>query len=60
MRELFRQYRHTVDAIIQLRAFRRDRFPARYQLLEIPSTIFASIDNAPPNTFQRNILPSLT
>ena len=53
MRELFRQYRNTVDAIIQLRAFRRDRIPVCYQLLEIPTTIFASIDDAPLDTFQR-------
>ena len=40
-------------AIIQLRAFRRDRIPVCYQLLEIPTTIFASIDDAPLDTFQR-------
>ena len=62
MRELFRQYRqyrHTVDAIIQLHAFHCDRIPVRYQLLEIPTTIFAPIDDAPPDTFQRDVLLSL-
>ena len=59
MSELFRQYRHTVDAIIQLDAFRRHRIPARYQLLEIPTTILAWIDDAPSDTFQHGVLPFL-
>ena len=58
MRERFRQYRHIVYAIIQFHAFRRDRIPVRYPLLKIPTTLFASIDDAPPNASQRDVLPS--
>jgi Type II site-specific deoxyribonuclease len=51
--ELFREYRAAVDAIVVLRAFRvRDEaLPARYQLVEIPSEIFASIEAAPLAAF---------
>ncbi len=51
--ELFRQYRAAVDAIIMLRAFRsgRDAVPTKYQLLEIPTAIFASLEDAPQSAF---------
>ena len=50
--ELFRDYRSAVDAIIQLRAFRRpNEIPSRYQLIEIPSKIFASLEKAPESAF---------
>ena len=51
--ELFRQYREAVDSIIMLRAFRPDRtsLPAKYQLLEIPTDIFTSLENAPQEAF---------
>ena len=51
--ELFRQYRSAVDAIIMLRAFRPDRtaVPTKYQLLEIPTEIFASLEDAPLDAF---------
>ena len=51
--ELFRQYRAAVDAIIMLRAFRsgRDVIPTKYQLIEIPTAIFASLDDAPQSAF---------
>lgn len=51
--DLFRQYRSAVDAIIMLRAFRPDRtsVPTKYQLLEIPTEIFASLEDAPLDTF---------
>ena len=51
--ELFRQYREAVDAIIMLRAFRsgRDALPDKYQLLEIPTAIFASLQDAPLSAF---------
>lgn len=51
--ELFRQYREAVDAIIILRAFRsgRDVLPDKYQLLEIPTAIFASLEDAPLSAF---------
>ena len=54
MRELFRVYREAVDAIIMLRAFRREGVPVRYQLLEIPTTLFASVQDAPLEVFQRD------
>ena len=51
--ELFRQYREAVDSIIMLRAFRGEENapPAKYQLLEIPTAIFASLEKAPLSAF---------
>ena len=51
--DLFRQYRSAVDAIIMLRAFRPDRTatPTKYQLFEIPTEIFASLEDAPLEAF---------
>ncbi|MYI00180.1 MAG: hypothetical protein F4124_12205 [Acidimicrobiia bacterium] len=51
--DLFRQYRSAVDAIVMLRAFRSDRttLPTKYQLLEIPSAIFASLEDVPLDAF---------
>ena len=54
MRALFRDYRQAVDAIIMLRAFRKEGAPNRYQLLEIPTAVFASIQEAPLEAFQRD------
>lgn len=55
MRELFRQYQEAVSEIIMLRAFRSasDAMPHRYQLLEIPASIFDTIQQAPLTLFQR-------
>lgn len=51
--ELFREYRAAVDSIIMFRAFRENAqsIPYRYQLVEIPSAIFESIENAPLDAF---------
>ena len=50
--ELFREYRAAVDAIILLRAFRMpNTIPNRYQLIEIPSDLFTSLENAPESAF---------
>ena len=50
--ELFRDYRATVDAIILLRAFREPgAIPNRYQLVEIPSDLFRSLEDAPETAF---------
>lgn len=51
--DLFHQYRSAVDAIIMLRAFRHDRAaaPTKYQLIEIPTDIFASLEDAPLDAF---------
>jgi hypothetical protein len=45
--ELFRAYRSAVDAIVMLRAFRLSSLsvPIRYQLVEIPSEVFASLEH---------------
>lgn len=49
---LFRDYRAAVDAIILLRAFREpNAVPHRYQLVEIPSNLFRSLDEAPESAF---------
>lgn len=51
--DLFREYRTAVDAIMMLRAFRTPghAFPIRYQLVEVPSEIFASLEQAPVAAF---------
>ena len=51
--DLFRQYRQAVDSIVMLRAFRRagDAAPTKYQLIEIPTMIFASLEDAPQSAF---------
>ena len=49
---LFREYREAVDSIIMLRAFRGESIPDRYQLIEIPTSLFDSIQNAPVETFR--------
>ena len=50
--ELFRDYRGAVDAIILLRAFREPAgMPNRYQLVEIPSDLFKSLEDAPEAAF---------
>lgn len=54
LRELFRNYRQAVDAILMLRAFRKEGVPHRYQLLEIPTALFASVQEAPIAVFQRD------
>lgn len=49
---LFQDYMGAVDAIIMLRAFREGQsVPARYQLLEIPSAIFGSLQTMPVAAF---------
>ena len=50
--ELFRDYTHAVDSIVMLRAFREPNVvPNRYQLLEIPSSMFQSLQSAPVSAF---------
>ena len=52
--ELFAAYRSAVTAILMLRAFREspDQVPELYQLVEIPVTLFDSIQEARLNAFQ--------
>lgn len=54
MRTLFSEYQAAVSAIVMLRAFRTapDAMPARYQLLEIPASIFDAVQKASLSTFQ--------
>ena len=53
--ELFREYQQAVDSIIMLRAFRKNgEVPKCYQLLEIPTSIFDSIQHASDEAFQRD------
>jgi len=53
--DLFREYRDAVDAIVILRAFRLpDELPTRYELVEVPSEIFASLEDAPPAAFAKD------
>ena len=49
---LFRCYTAAVDSIVMLRAFRKSReMPSRYQLLEIPTGIFDSLQRIPVSAF---------
>lgn len=49
---LFREYRNAVDSIMMLRAFREEHdIPTTYQLVEIPSGIFQSLEDAPLDAF---------
>ena len=54
IRELFRNYQQAVDAVIMLRAFRKEGVPHRYQLLEIPTGLFTPVQEAPIEVFQRD------
>ncbi|MCY4623923.1 MAG: hypothetical protein OXC99_02835 [Chloroflexi bacterium] len=50
--ELFKEFRNAVDAIVMLRAFRQPgKTPDRYQLLEIPSEIFRSLEDSSLSDF---------
>ena len=51
VRTLFREYRQAVDAIMMLRAFRKEGVPHRYQLLEIPTRPFVPAQEAPLTVF---------
>ena len=55
-RELFRQYQSAVTHIVMLRAFRKSQneIPNRYQLVEIPASIFDSVQKAPLEIFARD------
>ena len=49
---LFRDYTTAVDSIVMLRAFRKPlTLPSRYQLLEIPSAMFDSLQELPVSAF---------
>ncbi|MCY3689567.1 MAG: hypothetical protein OXG90_11380 [Gammaproteobacteria bacterium] len=50
---LFQEYMQAVDSIMMLRAFRsgQDAIPSSYQLVEIPSAIFRSLQEAPLSSF---------
>ena len=50
--ELFREYTNAVDSIMMLRAFRKkNEIPERYQLVEIPTAIFHSLQNSTLSQF---------
>ena len=53
---MFRQYREAVTDIVMLRAFRAGpgEVPNRYQLAEIPVSIFDSVHTAPLSVFERD------
>ena len=51
--ELFREYQESVDSIIMLRAFKSEmEAPHTYQLLEIPTSIFSSIQQLSVKMFE--------
>ena len=50
--QLFQEYTNAVDAIVMLRAFRKPNVvPERYQLLEIPTGIFQSLQGTSVDAF---------
>lgn len=50
---LFREYMNAVDSIILLRAFHKEPgIPSEYQLVEIPSEMFRSLQKAPLASFK--------
>ena len=50
--DLFQEFMNAVDAIVMLRAFKlRGQIPYRYQLLEIPSGIFQSLQDSSVSDF---------
>ena len=50
--DLFRKYMTAVDSIVMLRAFREPKkVPSRYQIIEIPTAIFQSLQEAPITAF---------
>lgn len=52
---LFQSYQEAVTAIVMLRAFRdKTGVPNRYQLVEIPASLFDSIQQAPLRAFERD------
>ena len=52
---LFQEYQQAVDAIVMLRAFRKKcEVPNCYQLIEIPTSIFDSIQQLSVEAFQRD------
>ena len=53
--ELFQEYKQEVDSIIMLRAFRGpDGVPNCYQLVEIPVTLFDSVQKSQLKVFERD------
>lgn len=49
---LFQEYMQAVDSIMMLRAFREGQnTPSMYQLVEVPSEIFKSLQDAPLSSF---------
>ena len=54
--ELFRQYQRAVTQIVMLRAFREDigKIPHKHQLVEVPISIFNSIQQTPLKVFERD------
>ena len=52
--DLLRNYRAAVDAILMLRAFKNEGTALRYQLIEIPTRLFESVEFEPLASFQRD------
>lgn len=52
---LFKEYTSVVDAIVMLRAFKKENnIPHRYQLIEIPTAIFNPVQKAPVEIFRND------
>jgi hypothetical protein len=55
--ELFASYRSQTDRIMVLRCFRKDISNYRYELLEIPTAVFASVDQLSISQAQASTIP---
>lgn len=55
--ELFREYREQTDSIVMLRCFRKGNDILMYELVEIPTTIFSSIDQVSVAEAQQGTFP---
>ena len=57
IRKLFTEYREHTDAIIILRCFIQKDGARRYQLVEIPTTLFAAVDQLTVAQAQQSTIP---
>lgn len=53
---LFREFRECTDSIIMLRCFRYDG-PPKYEIVEIPTSLFAQLDDLDVASAQKNSIP---
>lgn len=55
--ELFREYREQTDSIVILRCFRSESGPLLYELLELPTEVFSSVEQLSVAQAQASTIP---